>query len=84
MLALDAEGNLYIIELKRDRTPREVVAQALDYASWVQTLSYDYILKIFEEKNNKPLEEAFAEKFEDDLPDKLNEYHQIDCLISVR
>jgi len=26
-----------LIELKRDRTPREIVAQALDYASWVSS-----------------------------------------------
>lgn len=77
MLAIDAEGTLYIIELKKNKTPREVVAQALDYASWVQNLSYNRILKIYEDKNNQPLEQAFAEKFDSDLPDKLNESHQI-------
>jgi RecB family endonuclease NucS len=45
MLALDQEGNLVIIELKKNRTPREVVAQTLDYASWVQNLSYERIQK---------------------------------------
>src|SRR4051794_22819934 len=39
LLALDAEGSLVVIELKRDRTPREVVAQVLDYAAWVHGLS---------------------------------------------
>ena len=29
LLAIDARGDLYAIELKRDRTPREVVAQLL-------------------------------------------------------
>jgi RecB family endonuclease NucS len=38
VLGLDSEGVLHILELKRDRTPRDVVAQALDYASWVQEL----------------------------------------------
>ena len=36
LLAMDADGNLTVIELKRDRTPREVVAQVLDYASWLR------------------------------------------------
>src|SRR5262249_31707965 len=36
ILAMDADGKLVIAELKRDRTPREVVAQVLDYASWVR------------------------------------------------
>ncbi len=35
LLAVDFFGTVHIIELKRDETPREVVAQALDYASWV-------------------------------------------------
>jgi Endonuclease NucS len=77
MLALDQEGNLAIIELKKNRTPREVVAQALDYASWVQNLSYERILNIFEDKQGIPLEEAFADKFGIDLPEKLNESHQL-------
>ena len=31
LLAINAQGDLYMIELKKDRTPREVVAQALEY-----------------------------------------------------
>jgi hypothetical protein len=77
MLAIDQDGNLLIIELKKNRTARDVVAQAIDYASWVQNLSYDQILTIYEEKNAVPLEEAFAEKFDSSLPDKLNDTHQI-------
>jgi RecB family endonuclease NucS len=37
LLAIAPDGALVLIEIKRNRTPREVVAQALDYASWVQT-----------------------------------------------
>jgi RecB family endonuclease NucS len=39
LLGIDADGNLVIVELKRDRTPREIVAQVLDYASWVAGLT---------------------------------------------
>ena len=38
LLAIAPDGSLVLIELKRDRTPREIVAQALDYASWVDGL----------------------------------------------
>lgn len=31
LLRIDPDGNLVIIELKRDRTPREIIAQVLDY-----------------------------------------------------
>lgn len=36
LLAIAPDASLVLIELKRDRTPRDVVAQALDYASWVE------------------------------------------------
>lgn len=38
LLGLAPDGTLVLIELKRERTPREVVAQALDYATWVERL----------------------------------------------
>src|SRR5476651_2007111 len=47
LLAIAPDGALVLIEIKRDRTPREVVAQALDYASWVQTLHADAIAGIY-------------------------------------
>ncbi len=33
LLCLDYNGDVVIVELKRDKTPREVTAQVLDYAS---------------------------------------------------
>src|SRR5271170_4387677 len=39
LLGLASDGAVFIIELKRDKTPREVIAQILDYASgWNLTL----------------------------------------------
>ena len=46
ILAVDAVGNLVVIELKRDRTPRDVVAQALDYGSWVRNITTEEIANI--------------------------------------
>lgn len=73
LLAMDAEGNLNVIELKRHRTPREVVAQLLDYGSWVQTLSYDGIVEIYSDNNDTQFEQGFVEAFDCNPPDKLNE-----------
>ena len=39
LLAVDAEGNLVIVELKKGRAPREIMAQLLDYAAWANELS---------------------------------------------
>lgn len=78
MLAMDISGNLSIIELKKKRTPREVVAQSLDYASWVQALSYEEIAAIFSEKNSgKKLEEQFDEAFGVSPPEQINQSHEL-------
>jgi hypothetical protein len=47
LLAIAPDGSLVLIELKRDRTPREVVAQALDYAGWVEKLRAEDIVAIY-------------------------------------
>jgi hypothetical protein len=78
MLAMDASGNLSIIELKKNRTPREVVAQLLDYASWVQSLSYEEIAAIYSDKNQgKKLEEGFDDAFGISLPEQINQNHEL-------
>jgi hypothetical protein len=78
LLAIDPLGNLVILELKRDKTPRDIVAQILDYASWVQELSHEFVEEIannyFKDEN---LEEAFRRKFNADLPDVINESHRL-------
>jgi hypothetical protein len=78
LLAIDVDGNLSVIELKRHKTPREVVAQAIDYASWVQTLSYDDITAIYADQDNgREFEQGFEEAFGGNPPEKLNESLQI-------
>ena len=47
LLALDRYGDTAVIELKRDRTPRDTVAQALEYASFVEQLDYEQLEDIF-------------------------------------
>jgi len=84
LLAVDANGTVIVIELKRDKTPRDVVAQAIDYASWVVTLA-DYqlidIYQQFAERYARPhatLDEAFETKFGISLDTvTLNDNHQM-------
>ncbi len=40
LLAIDEHKNVCVVELKRDKTPRDVIAQALDYASWIAELEW--------------------------------------------
>ena len=79
ILCLDNNGDTVIIELKRDKTPREVTAQVLDYASWIQDASNNRITEIANNylKENGPLEKAFKEKFDEELPEALNEHHSM-------
>ena len=80
LLCLDRDGNIVIIELKRDRAPRDVLAQILEYASWVDDLPSDKILEvasIYLQKKGTDLEEAFREKFDDELPESLNSSHKM-------
>lgn len=72
LLAVDEDGTLHVLELKRDRTPREVVAQLLDYGSWVTTLSREEVMDLAEQHLRRPFEEAFAETFTGTLPDEIN------------
>jgi hypothetical protein len=78
LLAIDSQGDLVVIEIKRNRTPCEVVAQILDYATWVQSLTYEQIAAYYSDANDgKRLEQAFSEKFEADPPERLNENHRL-------
>lgn len=43
LLAIDDTGACVVIELKRGVTPREVVAQALEYAAWVDSLTFEQL-----------------------------------------
>lgn len=79
LLCIGRSGDLAVVELKRQKTPREVTAQALDYASWVKDLSNERITKIAREYlgDRGPLEDAFKSKFGDDIPEVLNENHEM-------
>ena len=68
------------MELKRDRTPRDIVAQTLDYASYVQKLGLSDIQVIVANADflgGKSLEDAFSEKFGADLPEFVNQAHRM-------
>lgn len=82
LLAIDADGSLIIIELKRHQTPREVVAQALDYASWVRTLDSSRISALYADfavRHGLPLQNldaAFQARFQKPpAEDELNSSH---------
>lgn len=76
ILAMDEDGNLIIIELKRDRSPRDIVAQVLDYASWVRRLTTGDVHALALALDLS-LAKAFRDKFGTSLPQTLNASHQM-------
>ncbi|EMO4267771.1 nuclease, partial [Enterobacter hormaechei] len=79
LLAIAPDASLILIELKRDRTPREVVAQALDYASWVDDLTAERLSQIYDRfSGGGNLGDAFRQRFNAELEDDaINKSHQI-------
>jgi hypothetical protein len=78
LLGIDSEGHLAILELKKNKTPREVVAQTLDYASWVKNLTYEDIVGLYAGYDTtQNFEEAFAERFNENPPETLNEEQRL-------
>ena len=83
LLAIDAGGNLTAIELKRNKTPRDVVAQALDYGSAVRQLTSEQIARIFIDYQQrfrtgeaKTIDMAFRDRFHTPLKE-INSSHRL-------
>ena len=79
LLAIAPDASLVVIELKRQKTPREVVAQAIDYGSWVQNLDAVEISNIYRDYSvGHDLSEDFRAKFGSSLVEEdLNKSHQL-------
>src|SRR6266481_10031682 len=68
LLAIAPDGSLILIELKRSRTPRDVVAQSLDYAGWVEKLRSEEIAAIYARfAPGRNLAEDFRTRFGQEL-----------------
>lgn len=77
LLAINGNGELIIIELKRNKTPRDIVAQCLDYATWVYDLKYNDIVEIYKTYKTTDFNKDFAEFFDTPVPEKINTSYQI-------
>ncbi len=86
LLAIDKDGHLIVLELKKDRTPRDVVAQLLDYASWViHLVDTDiarihglYLDRFHPKKNSESLDARFKMQFDvAAMPESLNKNHEL-------
>ena len=62
LLGIDRQGNTVTIELKREKTPRETIAQILEYASYIENLDYEQLNEIYQNYSGDEI--------------SLDEYHQ--------
>jgi len=62
LLGIDKDGNTVVIELKREKTPRDTIAQILEYASFVEFLDYEQLNGIYQDYSGDEM--------------SLEEYHQ--------
>lgn len=79
LIGIDASGDLVIVELKKGKTPREVMAQILEYAAWGSTLSYDDLNQITQgyydkdrDMHDKTLLQIYHEVFFPDNEEEVN------------
>ena len=78
LLAIDSEGTLAIIEVKKARTPREVVAQTLDYGYWVAELTINEVAELYAKHHDgEPFDDGFRRRFDEEPPEELSAEHQL-------
>ena len=83
ILGVDDRGNTVIVELKRDRAPRGIVAQALEYASEIRNVEYDYLNERYQEFLRE--EQGYDDPSElPSLREAHREYFDLDDTLSPR
>ena len=68
LLCMDQDGDLIVVELKKDLTPREVTAQVIDYAASVAALTPAEVADIYLEyaktrQKSENLDQVFRQKY---------------------
>lgn len=69
ILCVDRDGDMVVVELKKDLTPREVTAQVIDYAASVSKMTVEEIAQEYINHSGgmETLDSAFYRKFGDTL-----------------
>jgi len=74
LLGVDQFGNTVVIELKRGKTPRETLAQLLEYASYIDNLDYEQLNEIFQNYSREDvgLEDYHQEYYKSHADEKIS------------
>ena len=78
LLGVDQDGKLVVFELKRGSMPRETLTQAIDYASWLDSLEFDELARrisshqpVGVERDFDDFDDWYAEQFAEDQAQQL-------------
>lgn len=66
LIGIDKSGNIIVIELKRNESSRDTLAQAIDYASAISSLDIEFLDEICLKKNGKKLDELLKDELLND------------------
>ena len=74
LLGVDQFGNTVVIELKRGKTPRETLAQLIEYASFIDNLDYEQLNEIYQNYSGEDasLEDYHQEYYKSDIAEKVS------------
>lgn len=74
LLAIDATGVIYIIELKLNEASPIIIAQVLDYRNWIKRLNRKEVIRLVADGDlHVDLTTAFQRHFGHPLPETVNE-----------
>lgn len=85
LIGLDGQGNTVVIELKRDKTPRDTLAQLIEYASFIDNLDYEQLNEIFQNYSGEEvnLEEYHQQYFENHIENQNISWNKNSKLVIV-
>ena len=74
LLGIDKSGNTIVVELKRNKTPRDTIAQLLEYASFVENLDYSQLNEIYQNYSGEDisLEDYHQQYFQNESDEKVS------------
>lgn len=90
LVGVDEDGNLAVVELKQGKTPRRVIAQALDYVGRLRYRDYDELEEDYDQfqrkhdhEDSKSLREAHRSHFNLDEPLSPDEFNTEQRMIII-
>jgi hypothetical protein len=79
LLGIDRQGDIILIEFRKDRSPKVVTADILEHASWVREQPHEFFLMLggMYYETEEAFREQFISYFQTGFPDLMNRHHRM-------